>query len=94
MSDSIDRYLPEFDEDEVRGKLAGFTREELLDMLVYAYKEKRMWAKSLGEEMKRLERIRHILDEPSPLLQMPGIPTADDLRRMTDDGEDGTASAE
>jgi hypothetical protein len=88
MSDNLDKYLPEFDEDEVRAKLAGFTREQLLDMLVYAYKEKRVWAKSLGEEQKKLSRIQEILAEPSRLLGMPGIPTDDDLRHMIDDEDD------
>jgi hypothetical protein len=37
------------DEDETRNKLSGFTRDQLLDMLICAYKEKRLWAKSLGE---------------------------------------------
>lgn len=46
MSDNLDKYIPEFDEAEVRNKLIGFTREELADMLVYAYKEKRVLAKA------------------------------------------------
>jgi hypothetical protein len=43
MSDNLDRYLPEFDEEDTWARLAGFTREQLLDMLVYAYKKKRVW---------------------------------------------------
>jgi hypothetical protein len=87
MSDNLDKYLPEFDEDETRNKLAGFNRQQLLDMLVYAYKEKRVWAKMLGVEMKKLSRIQAIIEEPSTLSNMPGIPTADDLRRMIEEDE-------
>jgi hypothetical protein len=85
MSDSIDKYLPEFDEDEARSKLVGFSREQLLDMLIYAYKEKRLWAKLLDGEMKKLSRIQAIAAEPSSLTKTPGIPSADDLRRMMGD---------
>jgi hypothetical protein len=87
MSDNLDKYLPEFEEDEVRNKLAGFTRDQLLDMLIYAYKEKRVWAKSLGEQQQKLSRIKEIIAEPSNLLGMPDIPTSDDLRRMIEDDE-------
>jgi hypothetical protein len=85
MPDQIDKYLPEFDEDETRAKLAGFSREELLGMLVYAYKEKRLWTKMLDEESKKLRRIGDIVAEPSTLLGMPGVPTPEDLRRMTEE---------
>ena len=85
MPDQIDKYLPEFDEDEARAKLSGFSREQLLDMLVYAYKEKRLCAKMADEERRKLDRMRTILSEPSTLLGMPGVPTADDLRRMTEE---------
>ena len=87
MSDNLDKYLPEFDEDEVRIKLSGFTREQLMDMLVYAYKEKRVFAKSLDETQKKFSRIEAIIAEPSSLLKMPGVPTADDIRRMTEGEE-------
>lgn len=85
MSDSLDKYLPEFDEDESRSKLAGLSREQLVDMLIYAYKEKRLWAKMLDEERKKFERIEEIIAEPSSLLKMPGIPASEDLRRMMED---------
>ncbi len=84
MADNLDKYLPEFDEDEVRNKLSTFTREQLLDMLIYAYKEKRVWGKKLGEELEKLRRIQDIIEEPSKLVNMPGIPTAEDLRRMSE----------
>lgn len=87
MSDNLDKYLPEFDEDESRAKLAGFSREQLIDMLVYSYKEKRLWAKMLDEERKKFERIQQIIAEPSSLLKVPGIPSNDDLRRMMGDDE-------
>ncbi len=88
MSDNLDRYIPEFDEESLRIKLAAFDREQLLEMLIYAYKEKRVWAKSFDEARKKLGRIEEIVTEPSVLLNMPGIPTAEDLRRMLED-EDG-----
>jgi hypothetical protein len=84
MSDNLDKYLPEFDEDDVRSKLVGLTTEQLTDMLIHSYKLKRLVAKMLDEEMKKFKRIEEIIAEPSSLLKMPGIPTADDLRRMTE----------
>jgi hypothetical protein len=85
MPDNIDRYIPEFDEDESRDKLAGFNREDLTDLLLRAYKEKRLLAKELDEVHKKLERIEAITQEPSALLNMPGVPGPDDLKRMTED---------
>jgi hypothetical protein len=38
MSGTLDRYIPEFDEDEARTRLAGASAEELTDMLIYSYK--------------------------------------------------------
>ena len=90
MSDNLDRYLPEFDEEEVRAKLVGLTREQLLEMLIYDYKLKRVIAKSWDEDAKKLRRIADIVSEPSALIGMPGIPTADDLRRMTNSEHSGT----
>jgi hypothetical protein len=88
MSDNLDKYLPEYDENEARKKLAGFSAADLTDMLIRAYKEKRVLAKSLDEMYKKLSRIEDAIHEPSSLLKMPGIPTADDLRRMTEGQED------
>ena len=82
MSDNLQRYLPEYDDEEERRKLEGFSRDDLLDMLVRAYKEKRVIAKWLDEQFNRQQRIREILDEPSKLLQMPDVPGPDELRRM------------
>jgi len=93
MSDNLDRYLPEFDEEETRAKLVGLTREQLIEMLIYDYKLKRVIAKSWDEDGRKLRQIADIIAEPSALLGMPGVPTADDLRRMTED-EDGNATAE
>jgi hypothetical protein len=84
MSDNLDKYLPEFDEDDARSKLVGLTTEQLTDMLIHSYKLKRVIAKMLDEEMKKFKRIEEIIAEPSSLLKIPGIPTADDLRRMTE----------
>lgn len=88
MSDNLDRYLPEYDEEDIRNKLQERTAEELVEMLIYAYKEKRVLAKWLDETFKKLDRIKGIAEEPSTLLNMPGIPTAEDLRRkMEDEGD-------
>ena len=85
MSDSLDKYLPEYDEDEARSRLAGRTSAELTDMLIYSYKLRRVIEKMLTAESSKLQRITAILTEPSGLSNTPGIPTADDLRRMMGD---------
>lgn len=84
MSDNLDKYLPEFDEDDARNRLAGFNAEQLTDMLIHSYKLKRVIAKMLDEETRKVRRIEEIIAEPSGLIKMPGIPTAEDLRRMTE----------
>lgn len=84
MSDYLQRYLPEYDDEEERRKLDHFSKEELVDMLVRAYKEKRVIAKMLGEQFYKQQRIRDILEEPSKLSQMPDVPGPDDLRKMLD----------
>ena len=77
MSDNLDRYLPEFNEHEIRARLSGNSREELTDMLIYAYKEKRVWAKVAEVASKKLERIKSITDESS----IPAaVPTPEELR--------------
>jgi hypothetical protein len=82
LSDNLQRYLPEYDDEEERKKLSGFAKEELLDMLVRAYKEKRVLAKLLDEENRRLQGIKEILERPSNLMQMPDVPGPDDLRKL------------
>jgi hypothetical protein len=42
-------------------------------------------AKSLGEKLNKLSQIEEIISEPSSLTKMSGIPTAEDIRRMTED---------
>ena len=84
MSDNLDKYVPEFDEEEARSKLVGLTAEQLTDMLIHSYKLKRVIAKMLDEDVKKFRRIEEIIGESSSLLKMPGIPTPDDLRRMTE----------
>jgi hypothetical protein len=84
VSDYLQRYLPEYDDEEERKKLSGFSKDELLDMLIQAYKEKRVFAKLADEERSRLERIRDVLDEPSKLANMPDVPDPDDLRKMAE----------
>jgi len=85
MSRNLDQYLPEFDEDEARKRLAGLGEQELLEKLIYEYKLKRVLAKMLAAELDKLRRIERIVDEPSKLAAMPGVPSADDLRRMMGD---------
>lgn len=82
MSDNLQRYLPEYDDEEERQKLSGFSKEELLDMLIRSYKEKRVIAKMLDEQFGKQERIRAVLDEQSRLSQMPDVPGPDDIRKM------------
>lgn len=64
MSNNLDKYLPEFDEDDLRSRLAGFTAEELTDMLVYAYKEKRVFAKILDEKLKSSAGLKRLSLSP------------------------------
>jgi hypothetical protein len=87
MPDNIDKYIPEFDEEGMRARLSLHGEDDLLDMLVRAYKEKRVLAKLLDESQKKLDRIGGIVEEPSALLQMPGIPGPDDLKRLLEDDE-------
>lgn len=82
MSDNLQRYLPEYDDEEERAKLSGFSRDELVDMLLYAYKSRRIIAKQLDEALSKERRITEIMEEPSALLNMPGVPGPDDLRKM------------
>jgi len=84
MSDNLQRYVPEFDEDEVRQKLSTFTAVELIEMLIRAYKEKRVIAKMADEAHSKVDRAKAILEEPSVLASMPDVPGPDDLRRMTE----------
>lgn len=85
MADNLDRYLPEFDEDEYRERLSGFNTSDLTDMLIRAYKQTHLAAKMTDELQKRLDRIEAITQEPSALLRMPDVPGPDDLKRMTED---------
>jgi hypothetical protein len=85
MADNLQRYLPEFDDENMRERLRGRSQQELVEMLIRAYKEKRVLAKLLDEEARRKERIRTILDEPTELLKMPDVPGEDDLRRMMEE---------
>jgi hypothetical protein len=84
MTDNLQRYIPEFDEDEVRQKLSGLTASDLMEMLIRAYKEKRVIAKMADEARSKVDRAKAILDEPSSLANMPDIPGPDELRRMTE----------
>jgi hypothetical protein len=84
MTDNLQRFIPEFDEDEVRQRLSGLTASDLVEMVIRAYKEKRVIAKMAEEATSKVERAKTILDEPSALVNMPDIPGPDDLRRMTE----------
>ena len=82
MSDNLQRYLPEDDEEELRQKLAGFSKDELLNMLVYSYRLTKVFAKRLDEAYAKQRSLKEILEEPSKLTQMPDVPGPDDLRKM------------
>jgi hypothetical protein len=84
MTDNLQRYIPEFDEDEVRQKLSNLAAPELIEMLIRAYKEKRVIAKLADEARSKVDRAKTILDEPSSLVNMPDVPGPDELRRMTE----------
>jgi hypothetical protein len=84
MSEYLQRYLPEYDENEVREKLSQFSAPDLVEMLIRAYKEKRVFLKMLDESNAKLEKVQKILSEPPTLNNMPDVPTADDLRRMNE----------
>jgi hypothetical protein len=84
MTDNLQRFIPEFDEDEVRLKLSDLPAPELIEMLIRAYKEKRVIAKMAEEERSKVDRAKTILDEPSSLVNMPDVPGPDELRRMTE----------
>lgn len=87
MSDNLDKYVPEFDESELRNKLAGFSREEIVNMLVYSYKLRRVIEKWADEDSKKLRKIQEIIEAPSSIPGMPGIPTSEDIRRMIEGDE-------
>jgi hypothetical protein len=91
MGDNLDKYVPEFDEEEARNKLIGLSREQLVDMLVYSYKLRRVVEKWAEEDAAKLKKIGEIIAAPSRIPEMPGIPTAEDLRRMIEEDENGTA---
>jgi hypothetical protein len=85
MGDNLDKYLPEYDEDGARGKLAELTKQQLTDMLIHEYKLKRVIAKMLDGESNKLQRIEAIIAEPSGLTAMPDIPSAADLRKLMEE---------
>ncbi len=85
MGDNLQRYMPEYDDSEIRLRLEGFSREELIESLLRACREKRLFAKMLDERMRKLARVEEVLHEPSDLLKMPGVPTAEDLKRLMED---------
>ena len=82
MSDNLDKYLPEFDENENK-KQADWAYNTATHR--YAHIRVQVEAshrKMLDAESNKLQRIETIIKEPSRLIKMPGIPSADDLRRM------------
>lgn len=90
MGEYLQRYLPEYDDEAERLKLAVFSKEQLVDMLVIAYKSRRVMGKQLDELYGKLRRIEEIVAEPSKLTQMPDVPSAEDLRRMTEENNGGS----
>jgi hypothetical protein len=85
LSDYLQRYLPEFNDEHEREKLIGLAQSELIDLLIRAYKERRALAKLVDEQSRQLQRLRDVLDEPSKLVQMPDVPGSDDIRRIMED---------
>jgi hypothetical protein len=57
MPDNLDKYVPEFDEAGLRKRLAHCTKEELRDMLMRSYKEKRIIAKLFDELSAKMNSI-------------------------------------
>jgi hypothetical protein len=57
MPDNLDQYVPEFDEAEMRKRLADCSKEELMDMLMRSYKEKRIVAKMFDELSRKINSI-------------------------------------
>ena len=82
MSDNLQKYMPEYDDEETRQKLAGFSREALIELLLRSYKEKRLILKLLDEKLRVISAAQEALSAPSKLLSMPDVPSAEDLRRM------------
>jgi hypothetical protein len=82
MPDNIDKYVPEFDEEDYRQRLAEFEKDDLIHMLLRAYKEKRVLAKMLDESHAKFTCIQAVIEEPSALLNALGVPGEDDLRKM------------
>jgi hypothetical protein len=74
--------VPEFDEEGMRLRLSSRSHEDLVEMLLRAYKQTRVYAKMADELSLKVARIVDIAQEPSTLLNMPGIPGDDDLRKM------------
>lgn len=63
----LKRYLPDFDTDEKRSQLQEYSREDLVEMLLVAYKNVRVMAMTADVLQSKLSRIEAIADEPSLL---------------------------
>ena len=76
--DYLSRYLPEFDTAEKRRALQQHTREDLIEMLLVAYKNTRLAAKEADMLQGKLRRIAAITQEslslPSVDLPPPNFP--------------------
>ena len=60
MPDNLDKYVPEFDEANIRARLTPYSKEELIEMLIRSYKEKRVIAGMLDDTAAAMNRL-HIV---------------------------------
>jgi hypothetical protein len=82
LSDYLQRSMPEFDEEEFRTRLASFSKDQLVDMLIDGYKTTRLFVKLYDESRGKLQQIDSIVQSPTKLSQMPDVPGPDNLRKM------------
>ena len=82
MANYLQRFLPEYNEDEARERLMAFGADDLREMVLRAYKEKRLLLKMLAEADSKLRRVQGIVAEPSALSAMPDVPDDDELKKL------------
>ncbi len=63
MDDYLKQYLPDFDTATKRAELQAFSREDLIEMLLMAYKNNRVLGKMADAAYARLRRIQEITEE-------------------------------
>lgn len=65
--DYMKRYLPDFDTAEKRANLQEFSKEELIEKLLKAYKDARLMAMTADLLDRKLSHIARIANEPTVL---------------------------